>query len=62
MLLTEGTDTNKDTNKATQVWLMDALGDARKQSQTKLVGYLEEVLDDAMFEVEMTARKAVAVG
>ncbi len=58
MRLTEGTD----TNAATQVWLTDALGDARKQNQTKLVGYLEEILDDAVFEVEMTARKAVAVG
>ncbi len=58
VLLTEGTD----TNAATQAWLMDALGDARKQSQTKLVDYLEEVLDDSVFEVEMASRKALAVG
>ena len=41
---------------------MDALGDAGKQGQAKLVGYLEEVLDDAVFETEMTARKALAAG
>jgi len=56
--LIEGTD----TETMTQAWLTDALGFARKQNQTKLAGYLEEVLYDAVFEAEMAARKVLAVG
>lgn len=56
--MTESTD----TRATTQAWLMDALGDARKQDRTKLVGYLEEISDDDVFEVEMTARRAVVAG
>ena len=33
-------------------WLVSALGEARKQGQTKLVGYLEAVMDDMVFETE----------
>jgi hypothetical protein len=36
---------------------MDALGDARKQNQTKLVDYLEIIADDVVFEMEFAARK-----
>ena len=34
-------------------WLVSALGEARKQGQTKLVGYLEAVMDDVVFETEL---------
>ncbi len=43
-------------------WLVRALEYARKQDQTKLVDYLEIIADDVVFEMEMTARKAHAVG
>ncbi len=42
---------------ATLAWLGEALGYARRRSQAKLVGHLEEVLDDAVFEMEMDARR-----
>ncbi len=50
----QATITHEDS--ATQTWLIEALEYARKQDQAKLVGHLEEVLDDAVFEMEMTAR------
>ena len=31
---------------------------ARSKDQTKVVGYLEEVADDVVFEVEVAARKS----
>jgi hypothetical protein len=42
---------------ATMAWLMDALEYARKESQTTLVSYLEELVHDVVFEAEMTARR-----
>lgn len=48
------TRTHNDT--ADLAWLVEALADARKQERTKLIGYLEAVLDDAVFEMEMAAR------
>ena len=42
---------------ATMAWLMDALEHARKESQTTLVSYLEELVHDVVFEAEMTARR-----
>ena len=33
-------------------WLVSALGEARKQGQTRLVGYLEAVVDDVVLETE----------
>ena len=43
---------------ATQRWLGEALEYARKQDQAKLVGYLEAVLDDVVFEMESAARRS----
>jgi hypothetical protein len=51
-----------DTETATLVWLVSALEHARSRGQTKVVGYLEEVADDVVFEVEMSARRASLVG
>ena len=38
-------------------WLMGALGHARAQAQTEVVGYLEAIADDVMFEMETSANK-----
>ena len=46
-----------DTEQATLAWLVEALEYARSGGQTKLVGYLEEVADDVVFEVEAAARR-----
>ena len=46
-----------DTDTATLAWLVEALEYARTQGQTKVLGYLEAVLDDAVFEMEMAARQ-----
>ena len=51
-----------DSQNATLAWLERALKYARAQSQEKLVGYLEAVMEDAVFEMEIAARKASAVG
>ena len=50
------------TETATLAWLVSALEHTRSRGQTKLVGYLEEVADDVVFEVEMAARRASLVG
>jgi hypothetical protein len=52
----------KDTATATLEWLVEALEHARARGQTKLVGYLEEVADDVVFEVEMSARRTSLTG
>jgi anti-sigma regulatory factor (Ser/Thr protein kinase) len=52
----------KATAAATLEWLANALEHARSNGQTKVVGYLEEVADDIVFEVEMVARRASLVG
>ena len=46
-----------DTGTATLDWLASALEQARAQGQWKAVGYLEAVLDDVVFEMEMAARR-----
>ena len=51
-----------DTETATLTWLVSALEHARTRGQAKVVGYLEEVADDVVFEVEMVARRASLVG
>jgi hypothetical protein len=51
-----------DTEKATLPWLVEALEYARSRNQSKVVGYLEEVADDVVFEVEMVARRTSLVG
>jgi hypothetical protein len=50
-----------DTETATLTWLVSALEHARARGQTKVVGYLEEVADDVVFEVEMSVRRASLV-
>ena len=44
-------------DSATLAWLGGALEYARGRNQAKLVGHLEEVLDDAVFEMEMAVRR-----
>ncbi len=45
------------------VWLEDALKHAHANGQTKTLAYLEWVMEDVVFELEMTAtRKAPSVG
>ena len=46
-----------DTDTATLDWLASALEQARARGQWKAVGYLEAVLDDVEFEMEMAARR-----
>ena len=53
--LEKATITHDDS--ATLTWLGDALEYARRRNQAKLVGHLEEVLDDAVFEMEIAARR-----
>ena len=38
-------------------WLMGALEHARARGQTEVVGYLEAIADDVMFEMESSANK-----
>ena len=45
-----------DSETATLAWLVTALEHARSRNQTKIVGYLEEVADEVVFEVEVAAR------
>jgi hypothetical protein len=61
-LLTEGLAPEADTKSATLEWLVTALDYTRSNGQTKVVGYLEEVADDVVFEVEMVARRTSLVG
>jgi hypothetical protein len=61
-LLIEGFTPEADTETATLEWLVTALDYARSNGQTKVVGYLEEVADDVVFEVEMVARRTSLVG
>jgi hypothetical protein len=46
-----------DTETATLAWLMNALEHARAGGQTKLVVYLEAVVEDVVFEMEAAARR-----
>jgi len=57
-LLLEGLRPEADSETATLEWLVTALDYARSNGQTKVVGYLEEVADDVVFEVEATARRS----
>lgn len=38
-------------------WLMSALEHTRAQDQTKVMGYLEAIADDVIFEMESSANK-----
>jgi hypothetical protein len=46
-----------DTDTATLAWLVSALKRARGEGQVRLVGYLEAVADDIVFELESAARR-----
>lgn len=46
----------EDTNTATLAWLVSALEQARREGHVRLVGYLEAVADDVVFEMESAAR------
>ena len=45
-----------DTETATLAWLVSALEHARARGQTKLVDYLEAVVEDVVFEMESDTR------
>ena len=60
-LLIEDLTPEVDSETATLAWLVEALECVRSKGQTKVVGYLEEVADDVVFEVEMVARRASLV-
>jgi hypothetical protein len=45
-----------DDRTATLMWLVSELEHARTRGQIKIVGYLEAVLDDVVFEMESAAR------
>ncbi len=51
-----------DTEKATLAWLVGALDQARARGETKLVGYLEELADEVVFETEWRGRRTSLVG
>jgi hypothetical protein len=50
-----------DNDTATHAWLDDALGCVYAHGQIALA-YLEAVMDDAVFEMEMAERRASLVG
>jgi hypothetical protein len=43
-------------NEVSFDWLVDALLRARVEGQAKLVGYLEEVFEEVMFEMKAVAQ------
>jgi len=61
-LLAEDLTQEADSETATLEWLVTALQYTRSNGQTKVVGYLEEVADDVVFEVEMEIRRTSLVG
>ena len=61
-MTTQDASPEANTEMATLEWLVRALEYTRSAGQTKVVGYLEEVADDVVFEVEMAARRASLVG
>ena len=44
--------TGVDTETATLAWLVSALEYTRSRGRTKLVGYLEAIIEDVVIEVE----------
>jgi hypothetical protein len=61
-LLIEDLTPEVDSETATLAWLVQALEHVRSRGQTKVLGYLEEVADDVVFEVEMVAKRTSLVG
>jgi len=50
-----------ETDAATLAWLVGALEHARARGQTTLVGCLEAVADEVVFEVEFAARRNTCI-
>ena len=46
-----------DTDMTTQAWLEDALGYVYAHGQMYALAYLEAVMDDTIFEMEMDKRR-----
>jgi hypothetical protein len=61
-MLMQDAMTGVNTDTATLEWLVSALQYTRSRGQTKVVGYLEEVADDVVFEVEMVVKRPSFVG
>ena len=61
-MLIEDLTPEVDSETATLAWLVQALEHVRSRGQTKVLGYLEEVADDVVFEVEMVAKRTSLVG
>jgi hypothetical protein len=61
-MLMQDAMTGVDIETVTLAWLVSALDYARSNGQMKVVGYLEEVADDVVLEVEMVARRTSLVG
>ena len=53
MQLIEGVD----THRVTLDWLVSTLEHTRTRGQTKLLGYMEAVLDEVVFEMDLDARR-----
>ena len=51
-----------DNDTATLAWLEDALGCVYAHGQIHALAYLEAVMDDAVFEMEIAERRASLVG
>jgi hypothetical protein len=43
-------------NEVSLAWLEDALQQLRQDGQTEVLGYLEAVLEEVVFETKMTPR------
>ena len=61
-MLIEDLTPEVDSETATLAWLVGALEHARSRGQTKVVGYLEEVAEDVVFETETAARRTSLIG
>ena len=48
--------------KATMAWLEDALGYASAHGEMKILAFLEALMEDVVFVMEMTDRRASLVG
>ena len=57
-MLMQDSMTGVDIETATLVWLVEALEHVRSRGQTKIVGFLEEVADDMVFEAEAAAERS----
>ena len=51
-----------DADTAILAWLEDALGCVYARGQVDALAYLEAVMDDAVFEMEMAERRAHLIG